>query len=420
MVVILSDEHLSGPDKEKVHERLNTWIGEVIGERLKPLVELAKAEDVTGLARGIAFRMKENVGIVRREAIADEIRSLDQPARGQLRKYGVRFGAFNIFFPTMLKPASVELALALWSMHRDAGEAAAAPLPDPPRPGLTSIPAVAGAPEGFYRVLGFHPCGPRAVRVDMLERLADQIRPMIAWRAKAGDEGKTPPKGSTGDGGFIVTPDMMSILGCSADELGNVLRALGFRMDRKVAPDSPAPVPAGGPTDANVAGAAVGDAVSEPSAEAAQSADAAVVEAVTVEPVDALRAEATTDVAAAALSPSPETVETAGEPKYIEIWRPRRRHSQNDGAGERRELKRSRPPPKGAGGRTSARSKSTGRRRCRRCGRDIGGFSWRIGCDRREWRARQGRGSGGEQLREREWPRQGTRWRGRTRSQPPS
>ena len=42
-----------------------------------------------------------------------------------------------------------------------------------------------------------------------------------------------PPKGSSGDGGFIVTPEMMSILGCSADELGNVLKTLGFRVERR-------------------------------------------------------------------------------------------------------------------------------------------------------------------------------------------
>ena len=56
-------------------------------------------------------------------------------------------------------------------------------------------------PEAFYRVAGFHVCGPRAVRIDMLERLADLIRPLVAWRA---DPAKpdAPPKGATGDGGF--------------------------------------------------------------------------------------------------------------------------------------------------------------------------------------------------------------------------
>jgi ribosomal protein S18 acetylase RimI-like enzyme len=37
--------------------------------------------------------------------------------------------------------------------------------------------------KGLYRAAGFRVCGERAVRVDILERLADLIRPAIApWR----------------------------------------------------------------------------------------------------------------------------------------------------------------------------------------------------------------------------------------------
>ena len=232
VVAVTADEHLSAPDKEKVKERLAAWIAEIVGERLKPLVEIAAAKDIAGLARGIAFRLSENFGALRREAVAEEMRALDQPARAQLRNYGVRFGAFNIYFPVLLKPASAELALVLWALKNGATHGIdMAAMPDPPRPGLTSLVADKAVPEAFYRVTGFHVCGPRAVRIDMLERLADQIRPLMAWRANPTNP-NPPPKGATGDGGFRATPEMMSILGCSAGELGNVLQALGFRLDR--------------------------------------------------------------------------------------------------------------------------------------------------------------------------------------------
>ena len=331
LVVVLSDEHLSGPDKEKVQERLDAWITDVVAERLKPLVELSKADDVSGLARGIAFRMKENVGVLRREAVAEEIRTLDQTARGQLRKYGVRFGAFNIFFPTMLKPASVDLALALWTLHQPPVEGDATARPEPPRPGLTSVPANSAAPEAFYRVLGFHLCGPRAVRVDMLERLADLIRPLIAWKAKSGDDGGKAPKGATGDGGFTATPDMMSILGCSADELGNVLRALGFRLDRKA-------VVVATPTaavDTVVPDAAAAAAVDATSEVAASVAAEALVEVAHVDATPKTAVEGA-DVTPMVAAPANGSV----EPTFIEIWRPRRRHQsqggQYQGATERR------------------------------------------------------------------------------------
>ena len=220
-----------------MQERLNAWLTEMIGERLKPLVEIDAAQDIAGLARGIAFRLKENFGVLRRESVAEEIRSLDQPARAQLRKYGVRFGAFNIYFPTLLKPACSELAAVLWALKHGAEHGLdIAAMPELPRPGSPRSPPTPPRRRPSIGVAGFHVCGPRAVRVDMLERLADLIRPLLAWRADPANPG-TPPKGATGDGGFKATPEMMSILGCSADELGNVLKALGFWAERrKVAP----------------------------------------------------------------------------------------------------------------------------------------------------------------------------------------
>ncbi len=121
--------------------------------------------------------------------------------------------------------------LTLWSLkNAGANGLSVDALPDPPRAGLTSFTPDPACPEAFYRAYGYHVCGPRAVRLDMLERLADLIRPLLAWR---GTNGATPPKGATGDGGFTVIPEMMSLLGCSPDELGGVLKALGFRLDRR-------------------------------------------------------------------------------------------------------------------------------------------------------------------------------------------
>ena len=305
-VTILCDEHLTGPDKERIQERLNAWIGEIIGERLKPLVEIAKAEDVTGLARGIAFRMTEQFGVIQRDNVAEEVRTLDQTARSQLRKYGVRFGAFNIYFPPLLKPAPADLALTLWTLsHAATHGLTPEAMPDAPRPGLTSVIADKAVPDAFYRAAGFHLCGPRAVRVDMLERLADLIRPLCAWKADPA-KANTPPKGATGDGGFTATPEMMSILGCSSEELGNVLKALGFRLDRRE-------VKAVAQVTAPADGAPVNYALA-----AALAADASTQAAL---PVDAKAAE-----------PAADTPPV--EKKFIEIWRPRR-HGHHGRRGER-------------------------------------------------------------------------------------
>jgi ATP-dependent RNA helicase SUPV3L1/SUV3 len=367
-VVLTADEHLAAPDKEKVKERLVAWIAEIVGERLKPLVEIAAAKDISGLARGIAFRLSENFGALRREAVAEEMRALDQPARAQLRGYGVRFGAFNIYFPVLLKPASAELALVLWTLKNGAAHGLdISALPEPPRPGLTSLIADKGIPEAFYRVLGFHVCGPRAVRIDMLERLADQIRPLVAWRADPANP-TPPPKGATGDGGFRAIPEMMSILGCSAGELGNVLQALGFRLDRvRVAPAT-----AGTATAST--GATEEPTQSEAHASAPEGGPPAS-EGPASEP-SALPPEPDSPAAAepsAVMSPAAPTAEPgpAEETKWDEIWRPRRhgrrpqRHPRGPHARHRASGEQAHPSKPKRSGRHDKRERHPGGRATR-------------------------------------------------------
>jgi ATP-dependent RNA helicase SUPV3L1/SUV3 len=358
-VQLLADDNLAGPDKERVQLRLDTWVGEIIGERLKSLIELANAEDLSGMARGIAFRLKEGFGIIERQAVAEDVRALDQAARAQLRKYGVRFGAFNIYLPLLLKPAAGELRLVLWALkHAGEHNLSLETLAEPPRAGRTSAAADPALPATFYRAAGYHLCSQRAVRIDILERLADLIRPLIAWKPGGGS---ARPKGATGDGGFVVVPEMLSILGCSAEELGGVLRALGFHVDRRPAPKTmidPAPMtpvaaePAPEAEKAAAADGEITDAAAEPVAEADLAVDAAPASAETVETpaaeasieqapaveaeVTATEAVATTEavadappVEAAIEAPAAEAAPEAAapaEPVLIEIWRPRRRH----------------------------------------------------------------------------------------------
>jgi ATP-dependent RNA helicase SUPV3L1/SUV3 len=304
-VTVLADEHLSVQDREKVQAKLETWLAQTISERLKALVEIGAAEDVAGLARGIAFRLRENLGILKRETVAEEIKSLDQTARAQLRKYGVRFGAFNIYFPLLLKPAAAEITLTLWALSAAAkGAITLEALPEAPRAGLTSFNPVAGAPEDFYRSYGYHVCGPRCVRIDILERLADLIRPLLAWRA-GGDEAAR-PKGSSGDGGFTVTPEMMSLLGCSPEELSAVLKALGFKLDRRKI--------------ASAESTAAQPEAATPAADATLAPDAAAIAApapdgAEQQPAAASEGEGTEQAAA---------TPAAAEDVFEEIWRPRR------------------------------------------------------------------------------------------------
>ncbi|MGE5535915.1 MAG: helicase-related protein, partial [Acidobacteriota bacterium] len=55
-VRIVADEHLTGPAREAVQTRLDLWLKTHIEKLLAPLFTLTAADDVTGMARGIAFQ----------------------------------------------------------------------------------------------------------------------------------------------------------------------------------------------------------------------------------------------------------------------------------------------------------------------------------------------------------------------------
>lgn len=180
---IISDDRLAGPAREAVQTRLDLWLKTHIEKLLGPLFDLTKAEDITGIARGIAFQLTEALGVLERQKITTEMKDLDQPSRATLRKYGVRFGAYHIYVPALLKPAARSLALLLWAQKQDNVDMAALSTAQHlASSGRTSFPVDKLLDRDAYRILGYRQCGERAVRVDILERLADLIRPALSWR----------------------------------------------------------------------------------------------------------------------------------------------------------------------------------------------------------------------------------------------
>jgi ATP-dependent RNA helicase SUPV3L1/SUV3 len=187
--VVLAGDQLSGPEREEVQARLQKFVDRYIAATLEPLVKLEEAEGLEGMVRGLAFRLVENLGVLPRDQVAEDVKSLSQDDRAKLRGFGTRFGALNLFVPVLLKPASTELRLLLWALQpQKEGKLDPALLPQPPGHGLTSAVFDRGTPKGFYGVCGYRICGSRVVRIDMLERLADLIRDRVFWRPRIPDE----------------------------------------------------------------------------------------------------------------------------------------------------------------------------------------------------------------------------------------
>jgi ATP-dependent RNA helicase SUPV3L1/SUV3 len=230
----IADDLLAPALREDVRQRLQKFTERTLAAHIDPLLKLEEAEGLEGPVRGLAYRFAESYGVLPREGVAAEVKALSQDERAKLRSFGIRFGAYSLFAPLLLKPAPTEIRLLLWWLETNKGtESTTAPPALPPN-GLTSAPIDAAMPDGFYRLCGYRICGARAVRVDMLERLADMIRDRIFWKPRIPEEAR--PQGSVEGGGFTVAPDMMSIVGCSGEDFEAILVSLGYRAEKRMLP----------------------------------------------------------------------------------------------------------------------------------------------------------------------------------------
>ena len=226
-VEVFVDDEAGSEIAEKVKRRLQHFIDRKIAALFEPLVAIEKDEALSGLAKGFAFRMVEALGVIPRDDVAKEVKELDQDARGSLRKHGIRFGQFTIFMPALLKPAPTRLRILLWGLKNGLDE-----FPASPPPGLVTVPITPEIPFEHQTLSGFRPAGDRAIRIDMLERLADLLR------------------GMDSRGGFEANPDMLSITGLTLEQFASLMEGLGYAAEKGERPKPPRSVTEAAPEPA--------------------------------------------------------------------------------------------------------------------------------------------------------------------------
>ena len=235
--VILADGRLPDGARQTVEARIALWLGALTRKLLGPLFSLRDLREGSESVRDLAGKVATALGVLERNAVRNQVKAFDQDLRAALRKHGVRFGAYYIYVPTVLKPASRTLALQLWGLRTPAvdSEALTQALAPLASSGRTSLPFDENITRDVYRIAGFRPCGDRVVRVDIVERLADLIRAAFIQR-----DGGSRDHAQTG---FVVGSQMTSLTGCSGEPFASILRSLGFEsfiVKRSEFPTAPA------------------------------------------------------------------------------------------------------------------------------------------------------------------------------------
>jgi ATP-dependent RNA helicase SUPV3L1/SUV3 len=199
---LIGAEAVSEGERAAARERLEYWLARKVTADLRPLALLEAAWRDGKLppdARGLAFRLLENHGAL--DAGAEDLRHIGGQARAALQRCGVRLGRHSIFMPALVRPHAARTLAIL--RH---GPEQALFLP---RPGVLSVALERARGWDVCAAAGYRACGRIAVRLDLVERLADAL----AAPEQAPD------------------PTLARLIGRPARELAGVLAVLGYQRD---------------------------------------------------------------------------------------------------------------------------------------------------------------------------------------------
>ena len=112
--------------------------------------------------------------------------------------------AETLFVPSLVKPKAVQWRAMLWKLfnEREAGP--------PPGAGLVTVAAGDDLPEDFLEACGYAKLGGRAIRIDVLDRVAIDLQ----RQSRAGK--------------MDIGAAQLNLLGLSMDDARPVFEALGY------------------------------------------------------------------------------------------------------------------------------------------------------------------------------------------------
>jgi len=219
---IVCDEYLNLTIKKKLENKFIEWIQDYIKLNLKEILLLKNTYNLSPGAKGISFRLLEEFGLIKRNKIENEIKILDQKSRQELRKMGVKIGKYSIFFPATVKPKATELLISLWINYSKKNynqNDIKLIRENLPKPGITSCTLNQNISHEIYKVLGYLVFGKMVIRADIIERLDKIIYNEIGKDKK--------------DKSFLITDEMISLLGCSRENMKLIIKDLGFIKNNK-------------------------------------------------------------------------------------------------------------------------------------------------------------------------------------------
>ncbi|NHO31547.1 helicase-related protein [Acetobacter fallax] len=195
-IEIRGDDLLDTRQRERVKARLSSAFQHLVKRELAPLFRAEAGAVADCSARGLIHQLMEGAGQTPQGTMS--------PGR-LLARLGVRIALGQLYLPSLLKPGPAKMRLLLLAVAQDI------PPPVLPHPGAVSVPA-GSFPSPLLFHLGWIPCGPVLLRIDMADRLSTEL----TIRARHTDT--------------ALRADFAPWLGVRTKDIPAVLKALGFRV----------------------------------------------------------------------------------------------------------------------------------------------------------------------------------------------
>ncbi|MBL7233035.1 helicase-related protein [Komagataeibacter oboediens] len=164
---VLDNPLLDNAQRERIRNRLQAWLEQVVREHLAPLFAVQAAVASTPELRGVIHRLLEGAGIA-------PLHRGERPGHDmiqRLRRLGVRVGHYSIFMPAILKERPMRLRAWLVAISLN--------IPCPSLPAMGRITLLPDAlPPIFMDRMGWLDAGPVRIRLDIAEKFILELARM--------------------------------------------------------------------------------------------------------------------------------------------------------------------------------------------------------------------------------------------------
>ena len=206
VIKLFIDDTLEDNDFSNLKLTIENWIEKEKQKHLSDLISIEKTSLKNSLARGLAYQLFENNGVLNRETASNMIKNLNKEERYELRKKGIKIGKYHIYQPRMIRPNAIKFKTILWKCFNSTKEMSY------PNFGINFLKNFKNKNKNFLRICGFETFGNFIIRVDILERLFIEI----INRSK--------------DYKFKLDSKILNLLGCTKDDFVNFIKLIGYKV----------------------------------------------------------------------------------------------------------------------------------------------------------------------------------------------